>query len=200
MLYKATALDEPANSSAEQPTNEGGSPSSDGKGNEISGKEQGEPVAEATVVLVEDAIGKENVRLIGEPELASLDGADGVDKNKKRALETVSISHYGKHQQTAISSADGAKETATIAGYSTNKATGVSNACTNVLTNLENHAKVYEEKKMHIYKDHFGNNEKDKGQNIPLDIEDVRSLVDVISKPNKVVFFKESEENNRNMF
>ena len=26
---------------------------------------------------------------------------------------------------------------------------------------------------MHIYKDHFGNNEKDKGQNIPLDIEDI---------------------------
>ena len=53
---------------------------------------------------------------------------------------------------------------------------------------------------MHIYKDHFGNNEKDKGQNIPLDIEDIRSLVDVISSPDKVVFFKEGEGSNRNMF
>ena len=53
---------------------------------------------------------------------------------------------------------------------------------------------------MHIYKDHFGNNEKDKGQNIPLDIEDIRSLADVISRPDKVIFFKEGEGSNRNMF
>ena len=53
---------------------------------------------------------------------------------------------------------------------------------------------------VHIYKDHFGNNEKDKGQNIPLDIKDIRNLVDVISRPNKVVFFKEKDGSNRNMF
>ncbi len=53
---------------------------------------------------------------------------------------------------------------------------------------------------IHIYKEHFGNNEKDKGQNIPLGIEDVRNLVDVISSPDKVVFFKEGEGLNRNMF
>lgn len=53
---------------------------------------------------------------------------------------------------------------------------------------------------VHIYKDHFGNNEKDKGQNIPLDIEDIRSLADVITMPDKVVFFKEGEGSNRNMF
>lgn len=53
---------------------------------------------------------------------------------------------------------------------------------------------------IHIYKDHFGNNEKDKGQNIPLDIEDIRSLADVISNPDKVIFFKEGEGSNRNMF
>ena len=40
LLYKATALDEPANSSAEQPTNEGSSLSSDGKGIEISNTNQ----------------------------------------------------------------------------------------------------------------------------------------------------------------
>uniref|UniRef100_UPI0040571F8D ADP-ribosyltransferase-containing protein n=1 Tax=Alistipes sp. TaxID=1872444 RepID=UPI0040571F8D len=53
---------------------------------------------------------------------------------------------------------------------------------------------------VHIYKDHFGNNEKDKDQNIPLDIEDIRNLADVISSPDKVIFFKEGEGNNRNMF
>ena len=53
---------------------------------------------------------------------------------------------------------------------------------------------------VHIYKDHFGNNEKDQGQNIPLDIEDIRSLADVITMPDKVVFFKEGEGSNRNMF
>lgn len=53
---------------------------------------------------------------------------------------------------------------------------------------------------VHIYKDHFGNNEKDKGQNVPLDIEDIRSLFDVISNPDKVIFFKEEEGSNRNMF
>ena len=53
---------------------------------------------------------------------------------------------------------------------------------------------------VHIYKDHFGKNEKDKGQNIPLDIEDIHNLADVISNPDKVIFFKEGEGSNRNMF
>ena len=41
LLYKATALDEPAHSSAEQPTNEGSSLSSEGKGSDFSASEQG---------------------------------------------------------------------------------------------------------------------------------------------------------------
>ena len=53
---------------------------------------------------------------------------------------------------------------------------------------------------VHIYKDHFGKNEKDKGQNIPLDIEDIRNIVDVISRPDNIMFFKEGEGLNRNMF
>lgn len=53
---------------------------------------------------------------------------------------------------------------------------------------------------IHIYKEHFGNNEKDKGQNVPLDIEDIRNLADVISNPDKVIFFKEEKGLNRNMF
>lgn len=53
---------------------------------------------------------------------------------------------------------------------------------------------------VHIYKNHFGNNEKDKGQNMPLNIEDIRSIADIISTPDKIVFFKEGEGNDRNMF
>lgn len=45
----------------------------------------------------------------------------------------------------------------------------------------------------------FGENEK-YGRNFPLDIEDIRSIVDIISNPDKVVFFKEGEGSNRNMF
>lgn len=41
LLYKATALDDSANSSAEQPINQGGSLSSDGKGNTLSTYKQG---------------------------------------------------------------------------------------------------------------------------------------------------------------
>ena len=52
----------------------------------------------------------------------------------------------------------------------------------------------------HIYKDHFGINEKDAGSNVPLDIDDIRSLYDVISNPDKIAFFKEESGNNRNMF
>ncbi|MGN0207170.1 MAG: LPD23 domain-containing protein [Muribaculaceae bacterium] len=53
---------------------------------------------------------------------------------------------------------------------------------------------------VHIYKEHFGNNEKDKGQNIPLNIEDIRGIVDVISNPDKIIFFNEATGNNRKMF
>lgn len=49
----------------------------------------------------------------------------------------------------------------------------------------------------HIYNDHYGENEKDKGNNIPLTDEDIRSMVDVITIPDKVVFGVEKDTNRR---
>lgn len=53
---------------------------------------------------------------------------------------------------------------------------------------------------MHIYRGHFGKNEKDKGQNIPLDMRDIRNLANVISAPDKIIFLKEGDGLRRNMF
>jgi hypothetical protein len=43
----------------------------------------------------------------------------------------------------------------------------------------------------HIYNEHYGANEKDRGQNYPLIDEDIRNMVDVILNPEKIVSFKE---------
>ena len=40
----------------------------------------------------------------------------------------------------------------------------------------------------HIYNEHYGDNEKDKGNNIPLNIHDIRRIIDVISFPERVVY------------
>ena len=40
----------------------------------------------------------------------------------------------------------------------------------------------------HIYNDHYGKNEKDKGNNVPLTDEDIRSLVDVVTQPDHILF------------
>ena len=40
----------------------------------------------------------------------------------------------------------------------------------------------------HIYKNHYGNNEKDTGNNIPLTDNDIRSIVDVIIQPDHIVY------------
>ena len=40
----------------------------------------------------------------------------------------------------------------------------------------------------HIYKEHFGENEKDTGSNIPLNIDDIRNIVDVMSNPERVLY------------
>ena len=52
---------------------------------------------------------------------------------------------------------------------------------------------------IHIYKRHFGENEKD-GRNIPLDIEDIRSIVDIISNPDRVIYSVEEGQQERKMF
>lgn len=40
----------------------------------------------------------------------------------------------------------------------------------------------------HIYNEHYGENEKDKGNNIPLNTHDIRRIIDVISFPDKIVY------------
>ena len=52
----------------------------------------------------------------------------------------------------------------------------------------------------HIYNDHYGENEKDKGNNIPLTDEDIRSMVDTITSPDKVVFGTDKEDGRKLFF
>lgn len=49
----------------------------------------------------------------------------------------------------------------------------------------------------HIYNDHYGENEKDKGNNVPLTDEDVHSLVDVITQPDEVVYGVDRKSENK---
>ncbi|MDE7441695.1 MAG: hypothetical protein K2M69_05995 [Muribaculaceae bacterium] len=51
----------------------------------------------------------------------------------------------------------------------------------------------------HINRRHFGENEND-GRNIPLTIEDIRSIAEIINNPDKVLFGKEKTGDKRNMF
>ena len=53
---------------------------------------------------------------------------------------------------------------------------------------------------VHIYRDHFGNNEKDTGNNIPLNTEDIRAISDVVSNTERVIFGKEPDGLKRNLF
>ena len=41
---------------------------------------------------------------------------------------------------------------------------------------------------VHIYNEHYGDNEKDKGNNIPLTKHDIKRMVDVVAFPTKVVY------------
>lgn len=52
----------------------------------------------------------------------------------------------------------------------------------------------------HMNKDHFGDNEKDPGRNIPLTEEDLRSMVDVIMNPEQVVYGIEKMDNRKAFF
>lgn len=79
----------------------------------------------------------------GQRVLDMVNGRDiRLSAKQKRALETASLGNNPR-SLTVVSSADGAKGTATIADDSTNKATGISNAYAKVQTNLENLARVY---------------------------------------------------------
>ena len=52
---------------------------------------------------------------------------------------------------------------------------------------------------VHIYRRHYGKNEKD-GRNIPLTKEDIRQMSEIVSSPDRIVFGKETSGNQRNMF
>ena len=51
----------------------------------------------------------------------------------------------------------------------------------------------------HIYKRHFGDNEKG-GRNIPLEIEDIKNLSDIIYQPDRIIYTKEEKGLERKMF
>ncbi len=51
----------------------------------------------------------------------------------------------------------------------------------------------------HINRRHFGNNERDR-RNIPLTIEDIRNITDVITHPDRIIHAKEKDGAQRNMF
>lgn len=53
---------------------------------------------------------------------------------------------------------------------------------------------------VHMYRNHFGNNEKDKGNNIPLTKEDIRAIADVVSAPERIIFGVEPDGMKRNLF
>lgn len=53
---------------------------------------------------------------------------------------------------------------------------------------------------IHIYHNHFGSNEKDKGNNIPLSKSDIRAIAEVVSRPERVIFGKEPGGLQRNLF
>lgn len=46
---------------------------------------------------------------------------------------------------------------------------------------------------VHIYKNHYGENEKDKGNNIPLTRYDIGRMIDVISFPTKILYGEDKE-------
>ena len=52
----------------------------------------------------------------------------------------------------------------------------------------------------HIYNDHFGQNEKDQGNNIPLTKGDIRNIGEILRNPDKVVFGIEKTGDKRKMF
>ena len=46
---------------------------------------------------------------------------------------------------------------------------------------------------VHIYKNHYGDNEKDKGNNIPLTRYDIGRMIDVVSFPTKILYGEDKE-------
>ena len=53
---------------------------------------------------------------------------------------------------------------------------------------------------VHMYRDHFADNEKDKGNNIPLNKEDIRMIGEIICNPERIVYGVEPDGLKRNLF
>lgn len=53
---------------------------------------------------------------------------------------------------------------------------------------------------IHMYRNHFGENEKDKGNNIPLTRDDIRAIARVVSNPERVIFGEEPDGLKRKLF
>ena len=118
----------------------------------VGGKPVQPPTREETILrdVVIDHMKESGLDVLGTEEgqqvLDMVNGRDvRLSAKQKRALETASLGNNPR-SLTVVSSADGAKGTATIADDSTNKATGIPNAYAKVQTNLENLARVYAEK------------------------------------------------------
>lgn len=116
------------------------------------GKPVQPPTREETILrdVVIDHMKESGLDVLGTEEgqrvLDMVNGRDvRLSAKQKRALETASLGNNPR-SLTVVSSAAGAKGTATIADDSTNKATGIPNAYAKVQTNLENLARVYAEK------------------------------------------------------
>jgi hypothetical protein len=52
----------------------------------------------------------------------------------------------------------------------------------------------------HIYKDHYGGNEKDKSNNIPLTDDDIKKIIDVIATPDTISFLGYDKNKDANKF
>lgn len=53
---------------------------------------------------------------------------------------------------------------------------------------------------IHIYNNHYGTNEKDCNNNIPLTIRDIRTIVDIVIKPDVVIYYGYTEKGHRFTF
>ena len=53
---------------------------------------------------------------------------------------------------------------------------------------------------IHIYKNHYGINEKDCNNNIPLTIRDIRSIIDIVIQPDAIIYYGYSENGHRFTF
>jgi hypothetical protein len=52
----------------------------------------------------------------------------------------------------------------------------------------------------HVFTNHYGNNEKDKGQNNPLTDEDIQNIADVLIQPDKILFLGYDKSRQTNTF